>query len=108
MTQKSKKHRKSVLLGRSIRSIEIGSSIGALKEHIGAQISAAGKSMHDEGIPPFHILTKKDIEKELSQIEKKFGMTPEEFHKAWREGKVHGHEVMKLGCYYEFYKDEYE
>lgn len=59
-------------------------------------------------IPPFHILGKKDLEKELSRIEKEFGMTPEEFHKAWREGKVHGHEAMKLGCYYEFYKDEYE
>ncbi len=35
-------------------------------------------------------------------------MTPEEFHKAWREGKLHGHEVMKLGYYYEFYKDEYD
>ena len=59
-------------------------------------------------IPPFHILEKKDLEKELSRIEKEFGMTPEEFHKAWREGKVHGHEAMKLGYYYEFYKDEYD
>lgn len=59
-------------------------------------------------IPPFHILRKKDLEKELSRIETEFGMTPEEFHKAWKEGKVHGHEVMKLGCYYEFYQDEYE
>ncbi len=59
-------------------------------------------------IPPFHIMGKKDIEKELSRIETEFGMTPEMFHKAWREGKVHGHEAMKLSYYYEFYKDEYE
>lgn len=104
MTQKSKKHGK--LLGRSIRGTDIGVSIGALKEHIGAPIRS--KSMHGVSMPPFHILSKKDIEKELSQIEKKFGMTPEEFHKAWKEGKVHGHEAMKLDCYYEFYKDEYE
>ena len=105
MAQKSKKHGKSVSSGRSIRGIDAG-SIGVLKEHAGAPIRAAGK--HDGGIPPFHILSKKDIEKELSKIEKKFGMTPEEFHKSWREGKVHGHEAMKLGYYYEFYKDEYE
>jgi hypothetical protein len=61
-----------------------------------------------EDIPPFHIMGKKDLEKELSRIETEFGMAPEEFHKAWREGKVHGHEAIKLGCYYEFYKDEYE
>ncbi|OGH08137.1 MAG: hypothetical protein A2W22_00055 [Candidatus Levybacteria bacterium RBG_16_35_11] len=59
-------------------------------------------------IPPFHIMDKKDLEKELSRIETEFGMTPEEFHKAWREGKVHGHEAMKLNYYYKFYKDEYE
>ncbi len=62
----------------------------------------------DKCIPPFHILGKKDIEKELSNIEKEFGMTHEEFHKAYREGKIHGHEAMKLDYYYEFYKDEYE
>ncbi len=61
-----------------------------------------------EEIPPFHIMGKKDLEKELSRIETEFGMAPEEFHKAWREGKVHGHEAMKLSYYYEFYKDEYE
>jgi len=61
-----------------------------------------------EEIPPFHIMDKKDLEKELSRIETEFKMAPEEFHKAWREGKIHGHGAMKLGCYYEFYKDEYE
>ncbi len=70
----------------------------SLKKHVAAS----------RAIPPFRILGKKDIEKELSKIENKFGMTPEDFHKAWREGKVHGHEAVKLGCYYEFYKDEYE
>lgn len=101
MAQKSRKHGKSVLSGRSIRGID--ASAGALKEQ-----PVRRKSMHGVSVPPLHILDKKDIERELSQIEKKFGMTPGEFHKAWRAGKVHGHEAMKLGCYYEFYKDEYE
>ena len=76
----------------------------------GRKSTATKKSIkvRREEIPPFRFMDKKDLEKELSRIEKEFGMTPEEFHKAWREGKVHGHEVMKLGCYYEFYKDEYE
>lgn len=91
MTQKSNIYRKSALKGRG----NTGAAIG-INEHV------------PMGVPPFHILNKKDIEKELSKIEKKFGMTPVDFHKAWREGKVHGHEAMKLGCYYEFYKDEYE
>jgi len=67
MIQKSR-HGKSVLSGHSIR----GATIGALNEHMAAPISAAGKSMHDE--EPFHFLGKEDIEKELSKIEKKFGM----------------------------------
>lgn len=105
MTQTSKKHGKSVLAGHNIRGT-IGTSIDALKEHIGAPFRS--KSTHGVRMPPIHILSKNDIEKELSQIEKRFGMPPKEFHKAWKEGKVHGHEAMKLGCYYEFYKDEYE
>jgi len=75
----------------------------------GRKSTAPKKSVRGRGdIPPFHILGKKDLEIELSRIEKEFGMTPEEFHKAWKEGKVHGHEATKLGCYYEFYKDEYD
>ncbi len=107
MTHKSKINRKYVSKGRGIRVIDIGAHIGAINEHASA-ISTVGKPVNDTGVPPFHILNKKDIEKELSKIEKKFGMTPVDFHKAWREGKVHGHEAMKLGCYYEFYEDEYE
>jgi len=90
MTKKSKKHGKSVFFRGSIKGTDIG------------------KSTYDVGTPTFHILSQKDIENELSQIEKKFGMTAEEFHKAWKKGRVHGHEAMKLGSYYEFYKDEYE
>lgn len=97
MTRISKKHGKSALAGHNIRGTT-GTSIGA---------PVRSKSMRGVRMPPFHILSKKDIEKELSRIEKRFGMSPEEFHKAWKEGKVHGHEAMKLGCYYEFYKDEY-
>lgn len=55
-----------------------------------------------------HVLSKEDIKYELSQIETKFGMTSAEFYRAWKEGRLHGHEAMKLGSYYEFYKDEYE
>lgn len=108
MTQKLKKHGGSAFLGRGIKGSDKGAAAGALNEHIGIPLNAPGKSINDNGMPPVHILNKKDIEKQLSLIEKKFGMTPEEFHKAWRDGKVHGHEAMKLGCYYEFYKDEYE
>jgi len=35
-------------------------------------------------------------------------MTSEQFHKAWKEGRIHGHEAVKLGSYFEFYKVEYE
>jgi hypothetical protein len=106
MTQKLKKHAGSVFLGRCMKGSDKGAAPSPLHEHI--PLNAQGKSINDIGIPEFHILNKKDIEKQMSLIEKKFGMTPEEFHKAWRDGKVHGHEAMKLGCYYEFYKDEYE
>lgn len=100
MTQKSKTHKKSAFTGRSIR----GSDIGVSSEDVGVPV----RNVHDVGIPSVHILSKNDIENELSQIEKKFGMTSEQFYKAWREGKVHGHEAVKLGSYFEFYKDEYE
>ena len=73
MTQISKKHGKSVSVGHNIRRT-IGTSIGALKEHIGAPRS---KSTHGVRMPPIHILSKKDIEKELSRIEKRFGMPPQ-------------------------------
>ncbi len=55
----------------------------------------------------FHIMTKKDIEKELAQTKTLFGMSPEEFYEAWKKGDFHGFEAMKLGCLYEIYMDEY-
>lgn len=91
----------SRFVGRNTR----GTMIGDPNIHSG--ISLNSPSMH-VGIPSTHFLTKEDIEDELSQIEKNFGMTPEHFYKSWKAGKLHGHEVMKLCCYYEFYKDEYE
>ena len=93
-------HKKSAFTGRSIR----GSGIGASSEDVGVPV----RNAHDVGIPSVHILSKNDIENGLSQIKKKFGMTYEQFYKAWSEGRVHGHEVVKLGSYFEFYKDEYE
>jgi len=107
MTQKSKKHGKSVLSGRSIRSTNIGTSIGALKEHKPAPISTAIKPIHNAGMP-IHILTKDDIKKEIAEGERRFGMPADDFYKAWQDGKFHGFQAMKLGCLYELYKDEYE
>lgn len=91
----------SRLVGRNTR----GTMIGDPNIHSG--ISLNSPSMH-VGIPITHVLSKEDIEDKLSQIEKKYGMKPEHFYESWKAGKLHGHEVMKLGCYYEFYKDEYE
>ena len=80
MTQKSKIYRKSALKGRGIRNTNIGTPI--INEYGSVPISTVGKPIKDSGMPPFHVLNKKDIEKELSKIENKFGMTPEDFHKA--------------------------
>ncbi|SRR5574340_1596237 len=107
MTQKSKKPGKSVFLGRGIRGTNIGTSIGALKEHIAAPIGTDSKPIHKVGIP-VHILTKEDIKKEIAEGEKRFGMPVDDFYKAWQDGKFHGFQAMKLGCLYELYKDEYE
>jgi len=103
MIRKSKKHGKSTFSVRSIRDTKIGIQ----NEHVGIPFSSGSASIQAES-PNIHILSKEDIEVELSQIKTKFGMTSDEFHTAWKEGKVHGHEAMKLGSYYEFYKDEYE
>lgn len=106
MTQKSKKHGKSVFLGRGIRGANIGTSIGALKEHTPAPLRTASKPIHKS--MPVHILTKEDIKKEIAEGEKRFGMPVDDFYKAWQDGKFHGFQAMKLGCLYELYKDEYE
>ena len=109
MTQKSKKHGKSVFLGRGIRGTNIGTSIGALKEHTTSPLRTAIKPIHNVGMPvPVHILTKEDIKKEIAEGEKRFGMPVDDFYKAWQDGKFHGFQAMKLGCLYELYKDEYE
>ena len=106
MIQKSKKHGKSVLLRRSIGGT-IGTSSGALKEHKAFPISTASKPIHNVGMS-VHILTKEDIQKEIAEGEKRFGMPAVDFYKAWQNGKFHGFQAMKLGCLYELYKDEYE
>lgn len=103
MTNKPIKNEKYPYLGRSIR----GTERGIPNKHAGIPFSSGRASMQ-VGSPNIHILSKEDIEVELSQIETKFEMNADEFHTAWKEGKVHGHEAMKLGSYYEFYKDEYE
>lgn len=103
MTQKSRKQGKSGLIGRSVR----GTASIALKEHKAVPLGTTNKPMHNEGMP-FHILTKEDIKKEIVEGEKRFGMTADDFYKAWQDGKFHGFQAMKLGCLYELYKDEYE
>jgi len=80
-----------------------------LNRHVGIPISkpAARPSGESIGIP-MYIMTKSDIEKELSKIEERFGMSPEEFYEAWKNDKFHGFQAMKFGCLYEFYRDEFE
>ncbi len=106
MTQKSKKLGKHVLVGHSLRA----SAVKALNDHAGMPLSRAKgksiKSLHDEDA--FRVLGKEDIKKELARTKEIFGMNPDEFYKAWKENKVHGFHATKLGCLYEFYRDEYE
>ncbi len=112
MTLKSKKHGKSVLLGRSIRGTDTGAPAGALNKDIGAPLSTSGKSMRHVCIPiseqGIYTMTKEDIEREIAKGEKEFGMPIKEFYKAWQEDKVHGFHAMKLVCLYDFYRKEYE
>lgn len=80
-----------------------------LNEHVGVPISRAVGMSSGESIGiPVYIMTKSDIEKELSKIEERFGMSPEEFYKAWKNDEFHGFQAMKFGCLYEFYRDEFE
>ncbi len=80
-----------------------------LNEHVGIPINKAVARASGESIGiPVYIMTKSDIEKDLSKIEERFGMSPEEFYKAWKNDKFHGFQAMKFGCLYEFYRDEFE
>src|SRR4030065_1097105 len=80
-----------------------------LHDHIGVPISGAAsksiKSLHEKG---FHVLGKEDIKKELDRTNELYGMTPEKFYRAWKNDEIHGFHATKLGCLYEFYRDEYE
>jgi hypothetical protein len=81
----------------------------ARHEHIAVPISRVTsksiKSLSDMG---FHVLGKEDINKELARTKELYGMTPEEFYQAWKNDEIHGFHATKLGCLYEFYRDEYE
>lgn len=91
--------------GRGIRA----STKKAPKDNLGIPISKPVVSSSGESIGvPMYIMTKSDIEKELSKIEERFGMSPEEFYKAWKNDEFHGFQAMKFGCLYEFYRDEFE
>ena len=84
----------------------------SLKDHVGVPISgvpciSSGIAVNDIDIP-VHIMTKEDIEEELSKIEERFGMTPEKFYEAWKNDEFHGFQAMKFGCLYEFYRDEFD
>lgn len=63
------------------------------------------QSLSDMG---FHVLGKEDINKELARTKELYGMTPDEFYRAWKNDEIHGFHATKLGCLYEFYRDEYE
>ncbi len=105
MTQKSRKPKKYAVVRASYEGAKISDHVGVPIR--GAVSMSSGGPIHDIGFP-FHILTKEDIEKELTQIEKRFGMSPDEFHDAWKRDEIHGFQAMKLGCLYELYRDEYE
>lgn len=102
MTQKSKMPGKHVLSGHNIR----GSAMRAGRNELGLlAASLSCNPLHDDDA--FRILGKEDIIKELARTKEIFGMNPDEFYKAWKEEKVHGFHALKLGCLYEFYRDEY-
>ncbi len=85
------------------------STLGISYKPIGVEISDARssiKSLKEAG--GFRILGKEDIKKELARTKELYGMTPDEFYRSWKEHKVHGFHATKLGCLYEFYRDEYE
>ncbi len=91
--------------GRGIRA----STMKAPKDNVGIPINKPVVRSSGESIGvPMYIMTKSDIEKELSKIEDHFGMSPEEFYKAWKNVEFHGFQAMKFGCLYEFYRDEFE
>ncbi len=91
--------------GRGIRA----STMKASKDIVGIPINKTIAKSSGESIGvPMYIMTKLDIEKELSKIEERFGMSPEEFYKAWKNDEFHGFQAMKFGCLYEFYRDEFE
>lgn len=85
------------------------STLGTSYKHAGVELSGAQmsiKSLKEAG--GFRILGKEDIKKELARTKELYGMTPDEFYRSWKEDKVHGFHATKLGCLYEFYRDEYE
>ncbi|MFA4955492.1 MAG: hypothetical protein WC556_00785 [Candidatus Methanoperedens sp.] len=99
--------------GRGIRASTMKApkdNVGiSFNEHVGIPISKTVARSSGESIGvPMYIMNKSDIEKELSKIEERFGMSPEEFYKAWKNDEVHGFQAMKFGCLYEFYRDEFE
>ena len=106
MTRKSKMLGKHLLSGHNIRASAIRAE---RNEPVGVQLDEAMSKPidpHDDD-PAFRILGKEDIKKELARTQEIFGMNPDEFYKAWKEEKVHGFHALKLGCLYEFYRDEY-
>jgi len=131
MTLKSVKPEKRVLMGHDIgapatRAKALKDHVGtplnecvgtplnecvgtSLNECVGVQLSKASAMSSRESIGiPVYIMNKSDIEKELSKIEERFGMSPDKFYEAWKNDEFHGFQAMKFGCLYEFYRDEFE
>jgi len=110
MVLKLKKPLKSMLSGRNTRNR--CSSIDSLNKSVGIPISISDKSIRHVGIrgseDGIYTMTREDIEREIANGEKEFGMPITEFYKSWQDDKVHGFHAMKLACLYDFYRKEYE
>lgn len=94
-------HVEPITMGEALKRV-------ARHEHVGVPISRATSTIKSLSEKGFHVLGKEDINKELARTKELYGMTPEEFYQAWKNDKIHGFHATKLGCLYEFYRDEYE
>lgn len=82
------------------------------KEHVGIPINRVVSmpscdAVNDIGIP-VHIVTKKEIEDELSRTEELYGMSPEKFYKAWKNNEIHDFHAIILGNLYESYMQRHK
>ncbi|MFA4956596.1 MAG: hypothetical protein WC556_06435 [Candidatus Methanoperedens sp.] len=110
MSLKLKKPLKSMLSGRNNRNR--CSHIDSLNKNVGLPVGISDKSIRHVGINGnengIYTMTREDVEREIANGEKEFGMPITEFYKSWQDNKLHGFHAMKLVCLYDFYRKEYE